>query len=98
LREALLAAVCLLALPTPAHASEIDCKGYRYGMQVRDLVTVDINNEKAPACEIPNNSRAWSQIKKWCDDRDFCTFKAHVKRRNGNRYIVDRIWTRKVGN
>jgi hypothetical protein len=91
LRKALLAAVCLLALPTPALTGEIDCNGYRYGMKVRDLVTLDVNNEKAPACEIPNNSRAWSQVKKWCNDDDLCTFKAHVERRNGNRYIIDRI-------
>lgn len=91
LRKALLAAVCLLALPTAALASEIDCNGYRYGMKVRDLITLDVNNEKSPACEIPNKSRAWSQIKKWCNDDDYCTFKAHVERRNGNRYIIDRI-------
>jgi hypothetical protein len=91
MRNALLAAVCLLALPAPARASEVDCNGYRYGMKVRDLVTLDISNKKAPACEIPNNSRAWLQIKNWCDDDDFCTFKAHVKRRDGNVYIIDRI-------
>jgi hypothetical protein len=91
LREALLAAICLLTLATRAHASEIDCNGYRYGMKVRDLVTLDINNEKAPACEIPNNSKAWSQIKNWCNDDDFCTFRAHVERKNGNRHIIDRI-------
>jgi hypothetical protein len=89
LRKALLAAVCLLALPTQAHASEIDCNGYRYGMKVRDLVTLDINNEKAPACEIPNKV-SWD-IKKWCNDDDFCTFRARVVRRDGNRYIIDRI-------
>jgi hypothetical protein len=33
--------VCLLALSTPALASEIDCNGYRYGMKVRNLVTLD---------------------------------------------------------
>jgi hypothetical protein len=87
----LFAAACLMVLPMPAPASDIDCNGYRYGMKVRDLVALDINNEKAPACEIPNNSRAWSQVNKWCNDDDFCTFKAHVKRRNGNRYVIDRI-------
>jgi hypothetical protein len=91
LREALFASVCLLALLSLAHARDIDCNGYRYGMKVRDLVTLDINNEAAPACEIPNTSTAWSQIKEWCNDDDFCTFKAHVERRNGNRYIIDRI-------
>jgi hypothetical protein len=89
--KAPLAAVCLLALSAPARASEIDCNGYRYGMQVRDLVTLDINNDKAPACEIPNNSKAWLQVKNYCNDDDFCTFKAHVERRNGNRYVIDRI-------
>ena len=89
MREALLAAVCLLALLTPAHASEIDCNGYRYGMRVRDLVTLDINNEKARACEIPNKV-SWD-IKKWCNDDDYCTFRASVARRNGNRYIIDRV-------
>jgi hypothetical protein len=87
MRNALLAAICLLALP--ARASEIDCNGYRYGMRVRDVVTLDIDNEKAPACEIPNKV-PWD-IKKWCNDDDFCTFRAHVERRNGNRYIIDRI-------
>jgi len=91
LREALIAAVYLLALPTPAHTSEIDCTGHHYGMKVRDLVTLDIDNGRSQACEIPNDSRAWSQIKKWCNDDDFCTFKAHVERRIGNRYIIDRI-------
>jgi len=91
LREALLAAVCFLALLTPAHASEIDCNGYRFGMRVRIVVTLDINNEKAPACEIPNNSRAWSQINEYCNADHICTFRARVARRNGNRYIIDRI-------
>jgi hypothetical protein len=91
MRNALLAAVCLLALPAPAHAGEIDCNGYRYGMRVRDLVTRDINDKKALTCEIPNNSRAWLQIKNWCNNDDFCTFKARVKRRHGKTYIIDRI-------
>jgi hypothetical protein len=94
LRKTRLAAICILALPLlalPAYASNVDCNGYRYGMKIRDVVTLDIDNEKSPACEIPNNSRAWSQIKKWCNDDDFCTFRAHVVRRNGNRYIIDRI-------
>jgi hypothetical protein len=89
--NALLSAVCFLALSAPAHASEIDCNGYRYGMRVRDLVTMDINDEKAPACEIPNDSKAWLQIKNRCNKDDLCTFKAHVKRRYGNTYIIDRI-------
>jgi hypothetical protein len=91
MHNALLAAVCLLALRAPAHASEIDCNGYRYGMRVRDFVTLNINDKKAPACDIPNTSRAWLQINKWCNDDDFCTFRAHVKRRDGNRYTIDRI-------
>jgi hypothetical protein len=91
MRNALLAIVCLLALPAPVHASEVDCNGYRYGMKVRDLVTLDINNKKAPACEIPIKSRAGLEIKKWCNDDDFCTFRAHFKRRKGNVYIIDRI-------
>ena len=91
MRNALLAAVCFLALPVPARASEIDCNGYRYGMRVRDVVTLDINDQKAPACSIPVDSTAWLQIKNWCNDDDFCTFKAHVKRRRGNRYTIDRI-------
>ena len=85
----LFAAACLMVLPMPAPASDIDCNGYRYGMKVRDLVALDINNDKAPACEIPNKV-SWD-IKKWCNDDDFCTFRAHVVRRNGNRYIIDRI-------
>src|SRR4051812_1079153 len=89
--SALLAAVCLLALTAPSHASEINCNGYRYGMRVRDLVTLDINDKTASACEIPYNSRAWLQIKNWCNAADFCAFKAHVKRRDGNTYIIDRI-------
>jgi len=97
LREPRLAAICILSFPLltlpplAAHARDVDCNGYRYGMKIRDVVTLDINNEKSPACEIPNNSRAWSQIKKWCNDDEFCTFRAHVVRRNGNRYIIDRI-------
>ena len=91
MRNNLPAAVCLLALSAPAYASEIDCNGYRHGMRVRDLVTLDINDKKAPACDIPNDSKAWSQIKDWCNDDDFCTFKAHVKRRSGNVYTIDRI-------
>jgi hypothetical protein len=89
LREALLAAVCLTVLQTPAHASEVDCNGYRYGMRVRDVVTLDIENAKSRACEI-SNKVTWD-IKKWCNDDDFCTFRARVVRRNGNRYIIDRI-------
>jgi hypothetical protein len=91
MRNALVAAVCLLALPAPAHASEIGCNGYRYGMRTRNLVTLDINDKKAPTCEIPNSSRAWLQIKNWCNANDFCTFKGHVKRRIGNTYTIDWI-------
>jgi hypothetical protein len=91
MRKLLFAAVCLMALPMPALASEVDCNGYRYGMKVRDVITLDINDKKAPACIIPNNSRAWLQVKNWCNDDDFCTFKAHVKRRYGNTHTVDRI-------
>jgi hypothetical protein len=91
MRNGLFAAACLLALPAPAFAGQIDCSGYRYGMKVRDLVTLDINDINSRTCEIPNDSKAWSQIKNWCNDDDFCTFKAHVKRRNGNRYIIDLI-------
>src|SRR5437588_10849780 len=79
MRNALLSAFCLLALSAPTHASEIDCNGYRYLMKVRDLVTLDINDDKAPTCDIPYNSTAWFQIKKWCNDDHFCTFKAHIK-------------------
>jgi hypothetical protein len=79
----------LVALLTPARASEVDCNGYRYGMRIRDVITQDINNEKTPSCEIPN-SVSWD-IKKWCNDDDFCTFRAHVARRKANRYVVDRI-------
>jgi hypothetical protein len=60
-------------------------------MRVRYLVTLDINNKKAPACDIPNKSEAWLELKKWCNNDDYCTFKAHVKRRYGNTYIIDRI-------
>ncbi len=84
-------AVCLLALSPPALASDVDCNGYRYGMKVRDVVTLDITDDKVRACEIPSSSTAWSQVKKWCNEDDFCTFKAHVKRRNGNTYVIDRI-------
>jgi hypothetical protein len=89
LRQALLSAVCLLALLTPAHASQIDCSGYRYGMRVRDLVTLDINDAKTPACEIANKIK-WD-IKKYCNVDNYCKFRARVVRRSGNRYIIDRI-------
>lgn len=89
MREALLVAVCLLALPIPAQASEVDCRGYRYGMRIRDIVTLDIENKKSPACEISNKIK-WD-IKKYCNDDDFCTFRARVVGRNGKRYIIDRV-------
>ena len=89
MREVLLVAICLLALSVWAHASEVDCNGYRYGMRVRDVVTLNINDEKAPACIIPNNV-SWD-TQKWCNPDDFCTFRAHVVRRDGNKYVIDRI-------
>ena len=89
MREVLLVAICFLALPMPAQASEIDCNGYRYGMRVRDLITLDINNQKSPVCEIPNKV-LWD-IKKWCNPDDFCTFRARVVRRNGNKYVIDKV-------
>jgi hypothetical protein len=58
-------------------------------MRIRDVVTLDINNKKTPACEIANRIK-WD-IKKFCNDDDFCTFRAHVVRRSGNRYVIDRI-------
>jgi hypothetical protein len=54
MRNALLAAVCLLACWR--QRANIDCNGYHWD-EVRDLVTLDINNKKAPACDILNNSR-----------------------------------------
>jgi hypothetical protein len=89
MRYAVFAAIWLLA--SSVHASVIDCNGYRYGMRVRDVVTLDINDTKTPACEIPNTSAAWSQVQNWCDGKQFCTFRAHVVRKSGNRYIIDRI-------
>jgi hypothetical protein len=93
MRQELLAAVCFLALSAPAHAKKIDCNGYRYGMRTRDVVTLDINNKSAPACvipnDIPNDGEAW--FKKWCNADNFCTFRAHVKRRYRNAYIIDKI-------
>ena len=89
MRKAPLAAVCLLAFPMQTHASEIDCNGYRYGMRVRDLITLDINSQKSPVCEIPNKV-PWD-IKKWCNDDDFCTFRARVVRRSGNKYVIDKV-------
>ena len=61
MRNALLVAAYLLALSARAHASEIDCNGFRYGMKVSDLVTLYINDNNAPTCDIPNNSRARSR-------------------------------------
>jgi hypothetical protein len=89
LRNALLAAVCLLGLPTLAHASEIDCNGYQYGMQTRNVITLDINNTQSPKCEI--SLKASRDIKKWCNPDNFCTFRGRVVRRSGNYYVVDRI-------
>ena len=89
LRKAQLAAFCLIALPTTALAGEIDCNGYRYGMKVRDLITLDFKNGKSPICEVPN--KISRNIKTYCNDDDFCTFRAHVARQNGNRYIIDRV-------
>jgi hypothetical protein len=89
LRKAKFVAVCLIALPTTALTREIDCNGYRYGMRVRDLITLDINNGKSRICEIPNKV-SWS-IKRYCNDDDFCTFRARVARRNGNTYVIDRV-------
>jgi hypothetical protein len=90
MRKALLASVCLLALSAPALARQVYCSGYRFGMQVRVVVTLDINDEKLPACEIPLTRKARSQLDQFCND-DHCTFSGHVKRRIGNLYIIDRI-------
>jgi hypothetical protein len=81
----------------PAHASEIDCNGYRYGMKVCDLVTLDINDKMAPACDIPNNGRAWSQIKDWCNDDDLCTFGARKATLRQQVYDRSNRRTRIVG-
>ena len=89
MREALLAVVCLPSLLTLAHASEVDCNGYRNGMRVRDVITLDITKKNSPACVVPNNV-SWD-IKKYCNDNDLCTFRAHVARRNGNTYFIDRV-------
>lgn len=54
MRNVLLAAVCLVAFPMLALACEIDGNRYRHGMRVSDLVTLDSDDKKAPACNIPN--------------------------------------------
>ena len=46
------------SFPMLALACEIDGNRYRHGMRVSDLVTLDSDDKKAPACNIPNNSRA----------------------------------------
>jgi hypothetical protein len=90
MRNALLASVCLLALSAPALAREVYCNGYRFGMRVRVVVSLDINDGKLTACEIPLTSKARSQLDQFCTD-DHCTFSGHVKRQIGNLYIIDRI-------
>jgi hypothetical protein len=90
MRKALLASVCLAALSAPALAREVYCSGHPFGMQVRVVVTLDINDEKLPACEIPLTSKARSRLDQFCND-GHCTFSGHVERQIGNLYIIDRI-------
>jgi hypothetical protein len=96
MRKALLASICLLVLSAPTlasrgkHVREIYCNGYRFAMQVRIVVSLDINDGKLTACEIPLTSMARSQLDQFCTD-DHCTFSGHVARQIGNLYIIDRI-------
>lgn len=89
MRKALLGAICLLALPMPARAGEISCNGYPYGMQTRNVITLNINNTRSPKCEL--SLKASRDIKKWCNPDNICTFRGRVVRRKGNYYVVDRI-------
>jgi hypothetical protein len=52
MRKVLLGVICILALTMPARAGEISCNGYQYGMQTRNVITLDINNIQSPKCEI----------------------------------------------
>jgi hypothetical protein len=89
MRKVLLGAICLLALPMPARAGEISCNGYQYGMQTRNVVTLDIDNEQSPKCEL--SLKASRDLRKWCNPDNFCTFRGHVVHKSGNVYVVDRI-------
>ncbi len=95
IRKVLLGAICLLALPMPGLAGEISCNGYQYGMQTRNVITLDINNTQSPKCEL--SLKASRNIKKWCNPDNFCTFRGRVARRSGNYYVVERITGGKGG-
>jgi hypothetical protein len=80
----------------PARAAEMVCNGTWYQNQDRDIVTRDIVTDdftkNGKACIIKSNTKAFMQMKDFCDrEISFCTFLGHVVRRAGNNYFIDRI-------
>jgi len=73
-----------------AHASEIECSGIRYEMQDHDYITQYWDGKEEHTCVIQYNTKAFLQVKNFCDE-DLCAFMGHVLRRNGNSYYIDRI-------
>jgi hypothetical protein len=74
----------------PARAAETVCNGAWYQNQDRDVVDDFTKNSKA--CIIKSNTKAFNQMKDFCDRESwFCTFLGHVIRRAGNNYFIDSV-------
>ena len=85
------AAIAASLAGQPARAAETVCNGVWYQNQDRDIVTDDFT-KNGKACIIKSNTKAFRQMKDFCDRESwFCTFLGHVVRRAGNNYFIDSI-------
>ena len=85
------AVIAVLLAGQPARAAETVCNGAWYQNQDRDVVTGDFT-KNGKACIIKSNTKAFKQMKDFCDREDwFCTFRGRVARRAGNNYFIDSI-------
>ena len=94
MKTILLAAPLVTILAGAANASEVTCSGDVWSMKDHDIISADMNNDRAQACVAQHNTKAFVQIGQYCDIQASgacCIFRAHVASRKGNTYFIDRI-------
>jgi hypothetical protein len=82
--------ICVLSSAATAFAAETDCRGIRYVMQAQDVISLDQDDPRVPACIVPSNRAAFLQEKDYCTD-DHCDFRGHIESQQGNTYTIDVI-------
>jgi hypothetical protein len=71
--------------------STVDCTGTRNQMQDHDVVSLDVNDDKLPACFIPISVWGANNLLQFCTDDGKCAFRGHVSSQDGSLYTIDKI-------